>query len=75
MLTACATTAQVKVIDDGDKLPVQGAAVVAVRGNLTSERVYTDSRGEVAEPTLPGGARELLITKAGYYDKRVRIAP
>ena len=63
------------MVDSDDKLPVANARVTAVRGNLSSESVLTDGDGYATEPTLPNGARDLVVRKSGFETKTVRIAP
>lgn len=71
LLASCAGKASfVRVIDAKDKLPVYGATVVGVNGNLVSSAVVTNADGVATEPTLPTGVRELVIKKSGYNTKR-----
>jgi hypothetical protein len=71
-LSSCATTT-VQVIDSGSKLPVGGAAVRGVNGDLSTGSTYTDANGYTAQPVLPNGVREIVVTKSGYNTKRVKL--
>lgn len=71
-LVSC-TTPLVQVIDSNTKYPVGGAAVTGVNGNLSTAPNYTDANGYAAEPTLPTGVREIVVTKSGYNTKRLKF--
>ena len=73
VLVSCAQVSKVKVVDAHDKLPVSSASVIAVRGNLSTAPVLTDAKGEVNEPTLPTGAKELVIARSGYDTTRIPL--
>jgi len=75
LFAACATTPIIQVLDAGDKLPVAGAKVTAVNGDLSSAPVYTDAAGEAAAPELPNGTKAVVISKPGYVTKTAPILP
>lgn len=73
-LSSCVTT-DLQVVNQKTKAPVPSASIVAVNGNYSSSAVYTDANGYAVAPTLPMGAKELVIKKSGYQSKTVKISP
>ena len=73
LVLASCTTPLVQVVDSGTKYPVGGAAVTGVNGSLSTAPNYTDANGYAAEPALPTGVREIVVTKSGYNTKRLKF--
>lgn len=75
-LSSCASGGgAINVINYKTKDPVRSASITAVNGNYSSEPVYTDSDGNATAPTLPMGAKHLVIKKSGYSTQTVKISP
>jgi len=63
----------VQVVDAKSRNPIINANVRATRGEISSPSAFTDRSGVVLEPTVPGGASQLVVSKDGYTTKYVKL--
>lgn len=63
----------VQVVDAKSRNPIVNANVRATRGDISSPNGYTDRSGLILEPTVPGGASQLVVSKDGYTTKYVKL--